>query len=123
MAYDESLAERVRNAIGPRADVAEIKMFGGLCFTTCGNMFAGIMRDELLARVGADTSDEALSRPGTRLAELGGRPMKGYLQVTSPTIDTDEGLQDWIDKTYAFASALPPKKKKKRSTRRTPKTK
>jgi TfoX/Sxy family transcriptional regulator of competence genes len=112
MAYDEALAERVRGAIGPRPDVAEIKMFGGLCFTTNGNMFAGIMRNELLARVGAEASDEALARPGTRLAEMGSRPMKGYLHVGSPAIDTDEGLKAWIDQTYAFAASLPAKTKK-----------
>ena len=121
MAYDEALAERVRGLIGPRPDVTEIKMFGGLCFTTNGNMFAGIMRDELLARVGPEASDEALSRPGTRLAEMGSRPMKGYLHVGSPAIDTDAGLQAWVDQTYAFAASLPARAKKPKA-RKTAKT-
>jgi TfoX/Sxy family transcriptional regulator of competence genes len=112
MAYDEAFAERVRGAIGPRPDVVEIKMFGGLCFTTHGNMFAGVMRDELLARVGPAANDEALKRPGARPAEIGSMPMKGYVQVASPGIDSDDDLQAWVDEAYAFASSLPPKVKK-----------
>src|SRR5688572_17339065 len=115
MAYDEAFAERVRGAIGPRPDVVEIKMFGGLCFTTNGNMFAGVMRDELLARVGPEANDEALKRPGARAAEIGSRPMKGYLQVASSGTETDQQLQAWIAETYAFASSLPPKVKKPRA--------
>lgn len=110
MAYSEALATRIRNAIGDRPEIGERKMFGGLAFMAGSNMFIGVMANEIMCRVGADAQSEALSRPGTRIMDFTGRPMKGFVFVGSPGIDTDADLQAWVDRTYAFATSLPPKK-------------
>jgi TfoX/Sxy family transcriptional regulator of competence genes len=66
MAYDEVLAGRIRAWLADAPGVSERKMFGGIAFMVNGNMCAGIIRDELMARVGAPNYDEALQRPGAR---------------------------------------------------------
>ena len=60
MAYDEQLAERIRGALRGRDDVTERKMFGGIAFMVGGNMAVGVIRDDLMVRVGSDAHDEAL---------------------------------------------------------------
>ena len=79
MAYDEELAERVRAALDDVEGVAEIKMFGGLCFTVGGNMAVGVSHDDLLVRLSPDDGDAALAEPGVRLMEIGSRTSRGFL--------------------------------------------
>ena len=81
MAYDEELAERVRAALDDVKGVAEIKMFGGLCFTVGGNMAVGVSHDDLLVRLSPDDGDAALAEPGVRLMEIGSRTSRGFLAV------------------------------------------
>jgi TfoX/Sxy family transcriptional regulator of competence genes len=110
MAYDESLAERIRSVVGGRPDVTERKMFGGLAFMTGGNMFCGIVRDELMVRIGAQNYESLLVRPGARPMDFNGRPMTGMLYVGRPTIDEDATLATWVEQSFEFASSLPAKK-------------
>jgi len=66
MAYDEGLAQRVRELLEDRADeleVVEKKMFGGLCFMVQGNMCCGILQDDMMVRVGAEGHTDALAQP------------------------------------------------------------
>ena len=114
MAYSEALAERVRRAIGERPDISERKMFGGVAFMAGPNMFCGVMGDELMVRVGPDNHGEALKRPGARIMDFTGRPMKGYLYVGSPGIDSDEEQGAWVEQTHEFASTLPARKPSRR---------
>ncbi len=79
MAYDEGLAQRIREALDDRPGIAERKMFGGLCFTLNGNMACGVTGDELMVRVGPDKHAEALERPHARKMDFTGRPMKGLV--------------------------------------------
>lgn len=109
MAYDESVAQRVRSAIQGRDGVSERKMFGGLCLMLNGNMFAGIINDELMLRVGPANSDELLARPGARPMDFTGRPMKGYLYVAASAFATPADLKDWLGHALSFVEALPPK--------------
>jgi TfoX/Sxy family transcriptional regulator of competence genes len=109
MAYDEALADRIRSAIGDRPGVTERKMFGGLCFMAGGNMFCGIVKDDLMARVGAEQHAEALSQPGARPMDFSGRPMVGMVYVAPPFIDDDATLSSWVARSYEFASSLPAK--------------
>jgi TfoX/Sxy family transcriptional regulator of competence genes len=109
MAYDEALAERIRAVVGPDAEFSERKMFGGLAFMTGGNMFCGIVRDELMVRVGAANHDEALARPAARPMEFTGRPMRGMVFVAAPAIAEDAALEDWVRWGYTVARALPAK--------------
>lgn len=112
MAYDEELAARVRTALGDVKGVAEIKMFGGLCFTVGGNMAVGVSRDDLLVRVSPEDGDAALGEPGVRLMEIGSRTSRGFLSVAPDVTKADRKLRAWVDRGVAFASSLPPKKPK-----------
>lgn len=109
MAYDEAVAERVRRAIEGRDGLSERKMFGGLCLMLHGNMFAGIIKDELMLRVGPENSDELLARPGVRPMDFTGKPMKGYVYVEPSAFATSEGLRGWIGHALSFVETLPPK--------------
>ncbi len=110
MSYDETLAARLRQVLPLREDLTELKMFGGLAFMLDGKMFIGIVRDELMVRVGAERYDEALSRPHVRPMDFTGRPMKGYVFVT-PEGHRDVGaIAEWVDWSMEVAAALPRKK-------------
>lgn len=107
MAYDETLADRIRDALAPGDRVEERKMFGGLCFMVGGHMLVGVVTDELMARVGADGEDEALAQPHVRLMDFTGRPMTGFVFVAADGVATDEQVELWIERALAFVSTLP----------------
>lgn len=113
MAYDPNLAERLRGILAGRRGVSEKAMFGGLAFLLDGKMFCGILRDELLARVGPDAHDAAMARPHVRIMDFTGRPMRGYVFVGPAAIRTDAQLERWVDECGAHAATLPTKPKKK----------
>ena len=109
MAYDEGLAERIRERLGADQDITEKGMFGGIAFLYRGNMAVGVSGDDLMVRVGPDATDAALVRPGTRVFDMTGRPMRGWIVVAASALAEDEALGAWIDEGYAFAAGLPPK--------------
>ncbi len=106
------LAERVRKQLADMPGAAEIRMFGGLCFTLKGNMLVGIMNDGgLLVRVGPSGMTEALSRPGASPMEMGARVMRGFVVVSPDALD-DAALSQWMATARAFVEPMPPKQKK-----------
>ncbi|MFI8074904.1 TfoX/Sxy family protein [Streptomyces sp. NPDC086033] len=109
MAYDEGLAERIRQYLAADAGVTEKRMFGGIAFLHEGNMAVGVTGDELMVRVGPDAADAALARPGARVFDMTGRPMRGWVVVAGSAVTEDEALGAWIDEGRAFAASLPPK--------------
>ena len=109
MAFDQGLAERIRERLGADPAITEKRMFGGLAFLHHGNMAVGVTGDELMVRVGPDGTDAALARPGARLFDLGGRPMRGWVVVAATAIAEDSDLDAWIEEGRAFAAGLPPK--------------
>jgi hypothetical protein len=110
MAYDQDLAHRIREQLADDHAVTEKAMFGGLAFLLRGNMAVGISSSgELMVRVGPEASDDALARPHTRLFDMTGRPMKGWILVAPEGIKTKRQLGLWISRGIAFAGALPPK--------------
>lgn len=109
MAYDEGLAERVRDALRETQDIAEKKMFGGLCFTLDGHMVVGIVKESLMARVGEMAEAEAIKRKGARPMDFTGKPMKGYLFVDPRGTVEDQDLMEWIGLAKAFVLTLPAK--------------
>ena len=117
MAYDEELAERVRAALDDVEGVAEIKMFGGLCFTVGGNMAVGVSHDDLLVRLSPEDGDAALAETGVRLMEVGSRTSRGFLSVAPEATKTDRRLRAWVDRGVGFASSLPPKKPKPKNSK------
>lgn len=115
MAYDEKLAERIRKVLGgTRKRVAEKEMFGGIAFLLDGKMFVGIVKDELMVRVGKDAHEKAIAKPHARTMDFTGRPMKGYVFVKPAGLAKDAALAAWVDQAAAHAAALPAKKPKKR---------
>lgn len=108
MAYDEALAVRIREALSREKAVAEIKMFGGLCFTLRGNMCCGIVGEELMVRMEPGAQEQALKEPHTRPMDFTGRPMKGFLFVGPPGL-RGAGLKKWLKRCLARARSLPPK--------------
>ena len=110
MAYDEDLANRIREQLADQDGRTEKAMFGGLAFLLGGNMAVGISnRDELMVRVGPDAGVEATTRPHARAAVMGSRPMKGWVFVEPAGISTDAALGEWVARGVAYARSLPPK--------------
>ena len=109
MAYDEGLAQRVREALDGRADLTEKKMFGGLCFLLGGNMCCGIVGDELMLRVGPDAYEDVLDRDHAREMDFSGRALRGMVYVASDGFAADDELRGWLEPAVDFAGGLPPK--------------
>ena len=109
MAYDEILAQRIRDVLGDLPALVEKKMFGGIGFLVQGNMACGVHKDALVVRVGPEGYDEALARPHTGLFDMTGRPMKGWVMVGAAGIESAEDLQAWVGQGVEFALTLPPK--------------
>jgi TfoX/Sxy family transcriptional regulator of competence genes len=84
-------------------------MFGGLAFLLRGNMAVGISGDELMVRVDPDATDDALARPHTRVFDMTGRPMKGWILVARDGLETSRQLAAWVRRGVQFAGSLPPK--------------
>lgn len=103
MAYDEYLADRVRQAFAEwHITTEEKKMMGGLCFMVNDKMCAGILGEALMARIDPEIYQQALSRPGAREMDFTGRPMKGFLFIEGEGIDEDEDLQAWLELCLDF---------------------
>jgi len=116
MAFDEDLAERIRESMGARSNVAEIKMFGGLCFTLNGNMACGVMRDGLLVRVPPDEFTRLLKEPGARTMDMmAGRTPKGFIVVDAAAVSTKPKLEKWVARGVGVAESMPAKAKKPRA--------
>jgi TfoX/Sxy family transcriptional regulator of competence genes len=110
MAYDEDLADRVREAVQDEPAVTEKKMFGGLAFLINGNMaVSASSKGGLLLRVHPAETDSFVSEPGVRRFEMRGREMDGWLRVDATVVKSDRELRRWVDIGVAYASSLPPK--------------
>ena len=110
MAFDERLAERVRELLASESGVSEVPMFGGLSFLAGGNLAVSVSsRGGLLVRVGAEGFDEALAHPGVTPMEMGKRRMKGWVFVPPEQVAGRTELEDWVERGVVFARSLPPK--------------
>jgi TfoX/Sxy family transcriptional regulator of competence genes len=110
MAFDEGLADRIRAVLGTRSDVEDKRMFGGIAFLVAGNMACGVMRDELMVRVGADSAAELIaSEDGARAMDMKGRPMRDWVLVAPEATADDGDLERWVRRGEAYAASLPPK--------------
>lgn len=106
MAFDEGLAQRVRDAAPVELD--ERRMFSGLCFLRGGHMVCGIVGEELMLRMG-EQADAALEQPHTRPMDFTGRPMRGMLFVEPEGIAEEPVLQAWVERALEFNQTLEPK--------------
>ncbi len=111
MAYDEGLAQRIRDAMPQGVRCEEKRMFGGLCFLARGHMLVGLAKHDLMVRVGPEAYERALALPHARPMDFTGRPMKGYVFVRPQGVDRAEDLEAWIGRALEFNRSLPAKKK------------
>jgi hypothetical protein len=110
MAFDERLADRIRDVIQARPDVVEKKMFGGVGWMLQGNMAVGVMSTGgLLVRVPPEEVDEAITDPHVHVfGRPGSKPMKGFV-IVDPEVLDDATIGEWVDRGAERALELPPK--------------
>jgi TfoX/Sxy family transcriptional regulator of competence genes len=110
VAYDEDLANRIRELIARDPDVTEQKMFGGLAFLVGGNMsVAASGQGGLLVRIDPEDTDALLTKPHARPFEMRGREMKGWLRVEAEGLRTKRQLAPWVTRGVVYARSLPAK--------------
>jgi hypothetical protein len=107
MPFDEDLARRLREKLGGRAGVTERAMFGGKVFFVDGNLCVGVVRDQLVARVGPERLADAVARPGTRPFDLTGQPMSGWVLVGPAGCPDDGALAGWVAEALEYVRTLP----------------
>ncbi|HJU44053.1 MAG TPA: TfoX/Sxy family protein [Vicinamibacterales bacterium] len=124
MAFDETLATRVRRILDPRADLVEKHMFGGVCFMIRGRMVCGIIDSSLMVRLDPADADRIVDQPHVRPMDFTGKPMRGYLFVEAEAVATPKALKAWVDRCVTHIETMPVKRprpaRKKAVTRRSP---
>jgi TfoX/Sxy family transcriptional regulator of competence genes len=111
VAYDEVLADRIRELLAGESDLTEKKMFGGLAFLIGGNMaVAASGQGGVLVRVDPAQSDTLVATTSARLMEMRGRTMQGWLRVDSEDVSTERELAKWVDLGAKYAGSLPAKR-------------
>ena len=109
MAFDESLAARIRDALARKKNIEEKKMFGGICFLLNGNLLVGVWKDALIARLGPDEGEAALREPHVRKFDITGRPMRNWVLVEPEGVEDDDQLKAWVERATKFVKTLPKK--------------
>src|SRR5689334_23064154 len=109
MAFDETLAERIRQSLARRKKVEERKMFGCVCFFLNGNALAGVWKDRLIARLGPDEGEAVLREPHVLAFDITGRPMRNWVAVEPEGVGDDDQLKAWIERATKFVRTLPKK--------------
>lgn len=109
MAYDEGTAERLREIYDGQHDVVEKKMFGGIAFMINGHMSCGVVKDQLMVRIGPDRYEDALKKPYAREMDFTGKPLRGFVYVAPDGFESDESLASWVRLSLDFVLSLPPK--------------
>lgn len=105
MAYDEAIAQQIRDLLAGDEDVEEKKMFGGLAFLVNGNMaVAASGQGGLLVRVDPDEGEKLIASTSATPMEMRGRTMAGWLRV-----DAGDDLPEWVERGRSYARSLPPK--------------
>ena len=110
MAYDEDLANRIRELLADEQGVVEKKMFGGLAFLIGGNMTVSASgQGGLLLRCDPGQTDALVDKPHAARFEMRGRAMDGWLRIDADGVRTKRELKRWVDVGVKYAGSLPPK--------------
>jgi TfoX/Sxy family transcriptional regulator of competence genes len=109
MAFNEALAERIRQWLARRKNVEEKKMFGCVGFLLDGNMLVGVWKESLIVRLGKDEGEEALLEPHVKEFDITGRAMKGWVPVDPQGIQDADQVIGWIQRAVKFVGKLPSK--------------
>jgi TfoX/Sxy family transcriptional regulator of competence genes len=119
MAFDAQLADRVRKVLARRKGFSEKRMFGGVGFLLNDNMCCGVLRSDLILRVGVDAAEGALREYGVRPFDITGRAMQGWVMVGPAGYEEADDLARWVKLAARFAGSLPAKENAGRAGRRT----
>jgi TfoX/Sxy family transcriptional regulator of competence genes len=109
MAFDETLAARIRDALARKRGVQEKKMFGGIGFLLHGNLLVGVWKEALVVRLGEEEGEEAMKEPHVKEFDITGKPMRNWVLVGPEGVQDDEQLKGWIERAVKFVGALPTK--------------
>jgi len=110
MAYDEDLANRIRELLASQRGVEEKRMFGGLAFLINGNMSVAVSgQGGLMVRVPPDETDKLLQRAHVNPMVMAGREARGWLRVDTDGVQSKRQLQSWVTRGVGYARDLPPK--------------
>jgi TfoX/Sxy family transcriptional regulator of competence genes len=110
MAYNEALADRIRELVAGEPGLTEQRMFGGLAFLVGGNMaVAASGQGGLMVRVEPEETEALLAKPHARPFEMRGREMQGWLRVDPEGVRTKRQLTPWVKRGIAYARSLPAK--------------
>ncbi|HEY4258962.1 MAG TPA: TfoX/Sxy family protein [Schlesneria sp.] len=110
MAFDQSLAARIREGLVPVAGITEKKMFGGIAFLLNGNICVAVWGDSLIVRLDTEEGAAALYEPYVRAFDGTGRPMRGWILVAPAGIEEDFSLKEWLFRACEFVKTLPAKR-------------
>lgn len=114
VAYEEELADRIRELVGGQLELSELKMFGGLAFLINGNMaVAASSGGGLIVRVDPIAGDKLVSTSAAEPMDMRGREMRGWLRVSAHDVHTKRQLAKWVKLGTAYAASLPPKQSKR----------
>ena len=110
MGYDEALAQRIRDLIGPDPELTEKKMFGGLAFLIRGHLaISASGQGGVLVHVDPARADDLVASTNATVAVMRGREMPGWLRVAAAHLATDDSLSPWVELGIGHARSLPPK--------------
>ena len=109
MAFNEVLAQQVRDHLSAYPELSERKMFGGMCFMLQGNMCCGVVEDQILLRINGPMYDELLDKPEISMMDMTRKPMRGFLYVAAEAIKQPEQRQHWLSYAIDYCLSLPPK--------------
>ena len=110
MAYNKTIELQIDPLIRSWPNIEKKKMFGGVCYLTCGNMCFGIWQEYLIVRTDTETAQtQLIQKEYVRPFDVTGKPMKGWLMVASEGWSTDEGMTTWLLMGRDFARTLPEK--------------
>jgi TfoX/Sxy family transcriptional regulator of competence genes len=112
VAYNEELAARMREVLSGSRGIVEKKMFGGLCFLLDGRMICGVLKDDLIAKIGRENHERIAEQEHVRPFDFTGKPMRGMVYVAPAGLKTKKELSRWIEMAKGHAGTLPPKKTK-----------
>jgi TfoX/Sxy family transcriptional regulator of competence genes len=113
MAYNQKLAERIRERLAETKKVKEKEMMGGLTFMVNDKMCIGIIKDEMMCRIDPDMEEVSLSKIGCRIMDFTGRPMKGYVMVDETGMKSKKDFDYWIGLCLEFNKKAKSSKRKK----------
>jgi hypothetical protein len=109
MAYDETLAAKVRRLLGRRKNLVEKKLFGGVGFLLGGNVCCGAWKEFLILRLGPDAARQVLGEEHARPFDITGRPMRGWAMIEPAGWQNDQRLRRWVAWAVEFTESLPSK--------------